>query len=71
MVRSWDPKVLSSPLAQAVGLHTVGPGACSCPERWLGLHLAASTASLCYYWQMSALSGPRLLIHTMGGALKP
>lgn len=68
MVRSWNPKVLSSPLAQAMGLHTAGPGACSCPERWLGLHLAASTAPLCYYWQMS---GPRLPIHTMGGALKP
>lgn len=40
VVGIWGPKVQSSPLAQAVGLHTVGAGACSCVERQLGLHLS-------------------------------
>lgn len=53
VVGIWGPKVLSSPLVWAVGLHTVGPGACSCLERQLGLHLTVSTAALCYHWQVS------------------
>ena len=71
VVGIWGPKVLSSPLARAVGLHTAGPGACSCLERQLGLYLTVSAASLCYRWQVSALSGPRPPIHTVEGALEP
>lgn len=71
VVGIWGPKVLSSPLAWAVGLHTVGPGACCCLERQLGLHLTVSTAALCYHWQVSALSGPCPRIHTVEGALEP
>ena len=63
VVGIWGPKVLSSPLARAVGLHTAGPGACSCLERQLGLYLTVSAASLCYRWQVSALS--------VEGALEP
>lgn len=71
VVGIWGPKVQSSPLAQAVALHTVGPGARSYLERELGLHLTVSAASLCYHWQVSALSGPCPPIHTMEGALEP
>lgn len=41
-----------------------------CPVRRLGLRLAALTVLLYSHWPASALTGPCLHVHTVGGALK-